>query len=192
MGVNKMYSEYIEHLKETLDEYRFKHSLSVADRAVVLAQKYGADKDKAYLAGLLHDVTKNKSNDEQLQFFEESAIMLSSVEKASPKVWHAISGAAFLENKLNIKDKDILNAVRYHTTGRAGMSLLEKIIYIADFTSADRTYPDVDVLREIVDNSLDEGIIYALKYTIVSLCNKNQLVHPDTLDAYNKLTLDRK
>ena len=72
------------------------------------------------------------------------------------------------------------------------MSLLEKIVYIADFTSRDRKYPDVDVLRQIADRSLDEALIYALRHTIVSLGNKTQLIHPDTLSAYNQLLSDRK
>lgn len=190
--MNKKYSEYIELLRTKLDDYRFQHSLAVADRAVILAEKYGAHKEKAYLAGLLHDITKNLSDEEQLHFFDSSAIMLSTVEKESPKVWHAISGGEFIKNELKIKDSDIINAVRYHTTGRANMSLLEKVIYIADFTSLDRKYPDVDILRQIADKDLDEALIYALRYTIVSLGNKTKHIHPDTLSAYNQLLSDRK
>lgn len=184
--INK-YKKFVDIIREKNDDYRFEHSLAVADRAVVLAEKYGADKDKAYLAGLLHDITKNLSDNEQLQFFSSSAIMLSNAEKVSPKVWHAISGAYYLKNVLLIDDQEIINAVRYHTTGRENMSLLEKIIYIADFTSKDRTYPDVDILREMTNNNLDDGVIYALNYTIASLVKKNQVVHPDTLSAYNQL-----
>lgn len=190
--MNKKYDKYIELLKGMLDDYRFKHSLAVANQAVYLAEKYGADKEKAYLAGLLHDITKNFSNEEQLQFFESSAIMLTSAERASEKVWHAISAASFIEKELNITDREIIDAVRYHTTGRENMSLLQKVIYIADFTSSDRNYPDVDILRSLVEKDLDEGIIYALRYTILSLGNKTQVIHPDTLKAYNQLLLDRK
>lgn len=190
--MNDKYENYITLLKEKLDSYRFEHSLCVAQKAVELAEKYGADKEKAYLAGLLHDITKNLSDSEQLQFFGCSAIMLSSVERVSPKVWHAISGAAYIENELDITDSDIINAVRYHTTGRADMSLLEKIVYIADFTSRDRKYPDVDVLRDIVSKNLDDGIIYALRHTIVTLGGKNMPIHPDTLDAYNYLLTAKK
>ena len=97
-----------------------------------------------------------------------------------------------LAEKLNITDREIIDAVRYHTTGRENMSLLQKVIYIADFTSSDRNYPDVDILRSLVEKDLDEGIIYALRYTILSLGNKTQVIHPDTLKAYNQLLLDRK
>lgn len=192
MNLSEKYCEYIALLKGKLDNYRYNHSIAVAEKAVELAKLYGADTEKAYVAGLLHDIQKNLSNDEQLLFFSASAIMLTDVEKASPKVWHAISGAVYIKNELKLNDEDIINAVRYHTTGRAGMSLLEKVIYIADFTSCDRSYPDVEVLRNIVKESLDEGLIYALRHTIVSLGTKTQPIHPDTLSAYNELLSVRK
>lgn len=192
MEFNEKYSEYIALLRERLDDYRFEHSIAVANQSVKLAIRFGANSEKAYVAGLLHDICKNLKKEEQLQFFSCSAIMLTDTEKLSPKVWHAISGAQYLKEKLKINDEDIINAVRYHTTGRAGMSLLEKVIYIADLTSLDRNYPDVDVLRKIVESNLDEGLIYALKFTITSLANKEQPIHPDTLNAYNDLIGSRK
>ena len=192
MEFNEKYADYIKLLRERLDDFRFEHSMAVARQAVVLAERFGEDKEKAYAAGLLHDICKNLKREEQLQFFSTSAIMLTETEKNSPKVWHAISGAQFLKDNLKITDQDIINAVRYHTTGRAGMSKLEKIIYIADLTGLDRTYPDVDVLRKIVEESLDEGLIYALKFTVTSLISKEQPIHPDTLNAYNDLIGSRK
>lgn len=192
MELSEKYSEYIALLKEKLDDYRFEHSIAVSQKALELARLYGVDEEKAYVAGLLHDIQKNLSEEEQLLFFSASAIMLTDVEKASPKVWHAMSGAQFIKTELKITDEDIINAVRYHTTGRAGMSTLEKVIYIADFTSRDRKYSDVYVLREIVKKDLDEGVIYALRHTIVSLSTKTQPIHPDTIGAYNELLSVRK
>lgn len=192
MEFNEKYADYIKLLRERLDDFRFEHSMAVARQSVVLAERFGEDKEKAYVSGLLHDICKNLKREEQLQFFSTSAIMLTETEKKSPKVWHAISGAQFLKDNLKITDQDIINAVRYHTTGRAGMSKLEKIIYIADLTGLDRTYPDVDVLRKIVEESLDEGLIYALKFTVTSLISKEQPIHPDTLNAYNDLIGSRK
>ncbi len=192
MEISKKYVSYIALLEERLDDFRFKHSIEVAKQAVILAERFGENKEKAYVAGLLHDICKNLKSEEQLQFLSSSAIMLTDTEKLSPKVWHSISGAVYLRNNLNIEDSDIINAVRYHTTGRAGMSKLEKIIYLADLTSLDRNYADVEVLRKIVENSLDEGLVYALKFTISSLCNKEQPIHPDTLNAYNDLIGSRK
>lgn len=185
------YCKYVKIIREKLDDYRYEHSINVAEKAAEIAGQYGADIEKAYLAGLLHDVTKNLTDEEQLHFFDTFGIMLTDAEKSSPKVWHAISASVFIKEELGIKEKDILDAVRYHTTGRADMSLLEKVVYIADFTSKDRKYPDVDVLRKIVSENLEDGVIYALSYTISSLSGKNKVIHPDTFNAYNQLLLSK-
>ena len=183
------YNNYIELLSSRLDEYRFKHSLCVADEAKRLAEKYGADTEKAYLAGLLHDITKNAPISEHLQIFTQFDIMLNDIEKNAKKLWHAMSGAAYIEHILNISDRDIIAAVRYHTTARAGMTKFEKIIYLADFTSLDRDYDDVGVIRQYVDESLDKAFIYALQYSICDLVNNKKAVHSDTLAAFNEAVL---
>lgn len=180
------YKKYIDLLATRLDEYRFKHSLCVANEAKRLAIKYGEDAEKAYFAGLLHDITKNADLDEHLQIFSQFGIMLNDIEKNAKKLWHAISGAAYIEHILNISDRDIIDAVRYHTTARAGMSKFEKIIYLADFTSLDRTYSDVDVIRQYVDESLEKAFVYALQYSICDLVNSQKAVHLDTVAAYNE------
>ncbi len=182
-----MYTEYIELLKGRLDEYRFTHSLAVADQARYLAEKYGCDCNKAYLAGLLHDITKNESDESHLHLFRKFGIMLTEAERYSNKLWHAISGAAYLKEELKIEDKEIISAVRYHTTAKEDMTKLEKIVYIADFTSLDRKYSDVETVRNLVNESLEKAIIYALKHTINDLTKKNLPIHEDTLKAYNFL-----
>ena len=182
-----MYNEYIEILKSRLNVNRFYHSMCVADEAKRLAEKYGADVDKAYLAGLLHDITKNASKDEHLQIFSQFGIMLNDIEKNAEKLWHAMSGAAYVEHILNINDAEIISAIRDHTTAKADMSLLEKIIYLADFTSADRDYDDVSVIRQYVDESLDKAFVYALQYSICDLVNNKKCVHLDTLAAFNQV-----
>lgn len=180
-----MYSEYKAILKDRLNEKRYYHSLCVADEAVRLSEKYGCDKDKAYLAGLLHDITKNSSPEEHLKIFNDFGIILNDIEKNAQKLWHAISGAAYIENILAIKDTEIIDAVRYHTTAKDNMSLLAKILYLADFTSIDRDYSDVSVIRSLVDKSLDEAFIYALQYSICDLVDNKKAVHIDTINAYN-------
>lgn len=183
------YTEYKELLKNRLTPKRYNHSLCVADEAVRLAEKYGGDVEKAYLAGLLHDITKNATPQEHLHIFEEFGIMLNSVEKNAEKLWHAISGAAFIKHKLNICDNEIITAVRFHTTARKGMTLLEKLLYLADFTSADRDYDDVDIMRQKVDISIQSALEYALSYTINDLVSQNKPLHIDTVEAYNEITL---
>ncbi|MBE6728837.1 MAG: HD domain-containing protein [Ruminococcaceae bacterium] len=185
--MDKKYNEYISAIRQQLDDYRFNHSLAVAKKAVELAKLYSEDIEKAYVAGLLHDITKNEDDAWQLKFFDSSAIMLKDYEKVSPKVWHSISAAHYIKINLGITDNDIINAVRYHTTGRVDMSLLEKIVYLADFTSEDRTYPDVDILRKKTLSNLDDALLYALRHTIVTLSQKTMAIHPDTLAAYNQI-----
>ncbi len=181
--------EYKGILEEKLTAKRYFHSLCVADEAQRLAERYGADSKKAYLAGLLHDITKNLPENQHLKIFDDFGIMLTDIEKNAFKLWHAMSGAAYLEKVLDINDSEILSAVRYHTTAKENMSLLEKVLYIADFTSKDRDYDDVDVMRKLADESLESAMIYALKYTIKELCDKNAAIHPDTVKAYNQLML---
>lgn len=176
-------------LRDKLDDYRYNHSLCVAEEAKRLALRYNEDSCKVYIAGLLHDITKNDSESEHLRNFERFGIILSDIEKGSQKLWHAISGAAYVNKVLNVSDADIVTAIRYHTTARANMSLMEKIIYLADFTSADRNYSDVDVMRKLVDISFDKAMIYSLSYTIKNLVSKGCPIHPDTLSAYNELTI---
>ena len=183
------YQEYKDILKSKLIEKRYNHSLCVADEALRLANKYGGDPEKCYLAGLLHDITKNVNEEEHLKIFETFGIILSCVEKNAKKLWHAMSGEAYLRYVLGIKDEEVLDAIRYHTTAKENMTLTTKILYLADFTSADRDYEDVEVIRSLADKSLEEAIIYALKYSIVDLVNRNKAVHIDTLQAYNSYCL---
>ena len=185
------YSNYVELLKEFLNEDRFNHSLCVARQAEYLANKYGADKNKAYLAGLLHDITKNKSLNQHLKILDEFGIILTDADK-NPNLLHAISGSAYLKFILKIDDNDILNSVRYHTTGRANMSLLEKVVYLADFTSEDRNYKDIDIMRGLADTDIDKAIFYSLTYTINKLVSLKTSIHPDTVDAYNEIVIKHK
>lgn len=176
-------------LRRRLKPKRFDHSLAVAEEAVRLAERYGVDVQKARTAGLLHDVMKNTPPEEQLRVLANYHVAMSDVERGAEKLYHAMSGAAFAEHVLGITDRDVLNAVRYHTTARAGMSPLEKVLYLADFTSADRDYDDVDVMRRLVDVSMEEAMAYALAYTIKDLVKKKKPIHPDTVAAFNEVMM---
>ena len=107
------------------------------------------------------------------------------LEKNNKKVYHQMSGAAYVKGVLNIDDEDILSAIRFHTTGHADMTDFEMLIYLADLTSEERDYPDVDTVRALADKSLLEAMLYALRFTIRDLAGKNSLIHPDTLHCYN-------
>lgn len=183
MVYNKDYYESL--IKSRLSEYRFTHSMNVAKSAVELAEKYGADKEKAYIAGVLHDIMKEENLDVQREFIEKNGEKMTFLELNSKSVYHQMSGSAYAKLELNIDDEDILNAIRFHTTGRRGMTLLEKVIYTADFISAERNYPDVDVMRAKAKVSLEDAMLYSLKYTINDLTSKTAVIHPDTIECYN-------
>ena len=183
------YEKIKKILSQRLTQKRYIHSLAVADEALRLAKAHGVDCEKAYLCGLLHDITKNSSREEHLNIFSEFDIMLNDIEIRSHKLWHAISGSAYVRYILKIDDEEIYDAIRYHTTAKPNLSLLSKILYLADFTSADRDYPDVDVMRKLVDESLDKAYAYALSYTVKELAQKGAAVHLDTILAYNEVVL---
>ncbi|MBP1574996.1 MAG: bis(5'-nucleosyl)-tetraphosphatase (symmetrical) YqeK [Oscillospiraceae bacterium] len=151
-------------LKSRMNEHRYAHSLNVAERAVFLAKKYGADPKKAEFAGLIHDICKGIPNEEQLSIIKNAGIELYEDTLKSPALWHSIAGAVYCEHELGVTDKDVLNAVRYHTSGRGKMSILEKVIYMADLTSAERNYPDAEYTRNLTDYNLDEGIAYGVRW----------------------------
>lgn len=179
---------YIADLRARLDDYRFVHSMNVADTCRQLAQIYGEDEEKAYYTGLLHDIFKNEPKEKLLAFFEENGIVLTDCERSAPKLWHAMAGSVYLQQTYGF-DADFINAVRYHTTGRAGMSLLEKIVFCADFISAERDYPGVDDMRERVTISLEFCMEEGLRFTIDELVNALLPVHPDTIHAFNDICL---
>lgn len=176
---------YINLIKGRLSEYRFHHSMCVADKAKKLAKKYGVDEEKAYVCGILHDIMKEETLEQQRSIIEENGYKMTPLEINNKNIYHQMSGASYVKNYLNIDDNDIINGIRYHTTGREGMTDFEMVIYLADFTSADRNYPDVEKMREETDKGLLQGMLYSLRYTIVSIASQNRQIHPDTLNCFN-------
>ena len=181
------YKAYEEIISKRMKSARFKHSKNVAKEAVRLAKKYGADPKKAEIAGILHDATKETDEKEQMALIRRAGIELSEMERSSPKLWHAISGSAFVQVELDVTDPEIIDAIRYHTTGRAGMTLLDKVIFIADFTSADRDYDGVDKMRKVADKDLDEAVLEGMSFTIADLSQRKLTIAPDTFRGYNEM-----
>lgn len=183
------YETYRALLREKLDDYRYAHSINVSETAAELAKKYGADEKKAYEAGLLHDVMKNAQEEEVFSLLNAHGIEMTELEKKSPKLWHAIAGSVYCRYELEIEDEEVLSAIRYHTTGRAGMTLLEKVIFVADFISADRNYTGVEEMRARAEESLESAAQEGLRFTIQELSTLNRCIHPDTVNAYNDILL---
>ena len=183
------FEKYIELAKQFETPKRFHHSMCVADKARSLAEKYGGcDPDKAYLAGVLHDIMKNKSEDYLLSLFAKFDIILDEVETKAKKLWHAIAGAAYISGELGIDDPELIDAVRYHTTAKPEMSALCKILYVADFTSEDRDYEGVEEVRRAADEDINKAVYIGLQFTVLDLAERNLPIHKDTLFAYNKYT----
>lgn len=173
-------------IKSKMGEKRYIHTLNVADESIKLAKRYNVDSEKAYLAGLLHDICKEVPQVEQYEYVFKSNMDVSYVEKVVYKLWHGIAGAYYVKNELHIDDEDILNAIRYHTTGRAGMSRLEEIVYVADLVSAERDYDGVEEVRILAYKGLDEVMLFALKYSMNEVMKKSSMIPINTLEAYNQ------
>lgn len=188
----KTVEEYKKIIRPFLSDKRYLHSLCVSESAAALAEKYGANVEKAKTAGILHDIMKDMPPEDQQMMMTRYDIVLSDVERSAPKLWHAMLAAAYLENELKITDRDILNAVRYHTTARENMSLLEKVLFIADFVSADRDYPGVETMRRAARVSLEEAMVEGITFNIRDLAENYRPIHPDTILAYNQIILAYK
>lgn len=179
------YSQLEAEVKTHLTEKRFYHSQCVSAEAVRLAQRYGADVEKARLAGILHDIMKDTPVEEQLKILTDSGIILTDTQRRNRKLWHALSGAAYLRNKLGITDTQILSAVECHTSGKGNMTLLDKVLFVADYISADRDYPGVEEMRRLAESSLEEAMVEGIRYTVDELMSQNLPVAAESVDAYN-------
>lgn len=179
----------IAFLEQHLSKKRFQHSCNVARAAKQLAQRYGADQEKAYFAGLLHDICKEQPFEEQRELMLAGDFAPDEAELHSRKLWHGIAGAYFIQTEFDVTDRDILNAVRFHTVGREGMSLLEEIIYIADMISDERDYKGVTKMRKLAFEDLQAAMLTALTDAIGSVLKKGGMIPQYTIAAYNSYLL---
>ncbi len=180
------YGEYEQEVKRHLTEKRFYHSQCVAACAAQLAERYGAGVEKARLAGLLHDIMKDTEEEEQLKIMERFGIMLSQAQLRGPKLWHALSGAAYIEYILGVGDREIVDAVACHTGGKAGMGLLDKVLFVADYISSDRDYPGVERMRELAKSSLEAAMVEGIAFTVSEKTRAGQTLDPQCICAYNE------
>ncbi len=185
-------NEIITWLKENLNEERFEHSLGVAEKAKELAIKFGLDKEKAELAGLVHDCAKCLSKEELIEIMDKYC-SVESCEKINPKTFHAPAGAYVAKKEFNIEDKEILSAIRWHTIGHNNMTNFEKVIFIADKIEQ-RTRPKemIDFISPCLeeDKGLNKALLACYKLTIKSLVDRNLKICINTIDLYNELLND--
>ena len=177
--------QYKEIIRPFLSDKRFRHYVYVAEECIALASRYGVDEKKAETVGILHDIMKELPKEEQLKMMEDSGIILTDEERDVPKLWHAKCGYLYMKQVLHIEDEEMLNAVLYHTTARAHMTQLDKVLFVADFISMDRDYEGVEKLRDLARESLDKAVLEGLIFSIQDLTSAHKTVHPDSVAAYN-------
>jgi predicted HD superfamily hydrolase involved in NAD metabolism len=183
--------QIIKYLKDALSNQRYEHSLRVRDTSVELAKHYGADPNKASLAGLVHDCAKNMKDEEIINIIEKYGHNIEGIYKRTPNLMHGLAGALIGRHIMGIEDEDVFNAVCYHTTGRKNMTILEKIIYIADYIEPMRNFPGVEELRKATYINIDEALLLSFDNTIKYVIDRGQLLHLDTIEARNSILCDR-
>ena len=165
---------------------RVAHVLGCRDTAVALAQRWGADVTDAARAGLLHDITKALNGDLQLTLCNAYGIILDAFSKENTKTLHALTGALVAERVFG-ESQAVVNAIRHHTTGKAGMSVLEKIIYVADYMEPNRDFPGVDKLRQLAFEDLDGALRLGLTMTLELLQRQGSAISPASREALDWL-----
>ena len=177
-----------ELLKSRLKPGRFEHSLGVAETAAELAGRFGIDREKARIAGLLHDCAREFQNSSMLEEAEKRGIPVGPVERAMPLLLHAYIGAHRVKELYGVEDEEISQSIWRHTVGGPAMTRLDKVIYFADMIEPHRDYPEVKQLRKLARTAeLDEMLLVGLTESIRFVLDKNHLIHPDTVTARNEL-----
>lgn len=188
--------KFVETVHRLEKPARFAHSMNVAARAEELAERYGENPTLCRVAGILHDVCKNLPDKEQFSLVKrlrgpiKNDIMNDKSFGLVPPIWHGPAAAAYIWEELGVYNRDILYSVAYHTTGRAGMSLFEKIIYIADLTSAERDYPDAREVRDLADRDLDAALRCSLEFTLNKMRTNATPMTRDTLETMREYGID--
>ena len=177
------YQQAEDMVRRTLSPKRFQHTMNVKKLAVRMAQHYGVDTEKAALAAILHDSAKELPRTELLQIMQDNAIIKKGTQNRPEPVWHGICAAILAKTQWNVQDEEILSAIACHTTGKEKMSKLDKILFLADMTSAERDYPGVEELRSLEMRNLDKAMIQALKMTISFVEQKNAIEDPESAKA---------
>lgn len=180
------FEKVYEIVKSKLSEKRFYHSVCTMERCVEYAKIYGIDEEIAKLVGIAHDIVKETPKELCLEEAKKYQVELDEIEKVALPLVHAKVGAEVCRKEFGFTE-EMVNAVKYHTTGRENMSVLEKITYLADATGNDREYEESKVAYEMAKSDLDKALIYFFKKTIEWTIEDEKLLHPDTIKAYNYL-----
>lgn len=178
------YEELYEDVKKMLSEKRFNHSERVLKRAIEYANIYNVDIETVKLAAIAHDIAKELTEEENQEYISKYNIKLDDIEKVNKSLLHAKIGAYICKEKYGFTD-DMVNSVRYHTTGRENMSVLEKIVYLADATEEGRKEYIVSEYVDLINKDIDKGMVEISKWVMNKLLKNNKVIHLDTIKCYN-------
>lgn len=173
--------------RKLLGDKRYQHTLNVRKMAVKLAKIYGEDEDRAALAALLHDCAKEKSKSELLEILRQYPELSDGAETRPSPVWHGVAAAILARTQWGVTDEAVLSAIACHTSGKPGMTRLDKIVYLADMTSAERSWDGVEALRKLEKKDLDAAMLRALEQTVRFVKQQEKPVDPTSLAAYEDI-----
>lgn len=179
--------ELIAKVSGQMPEKRWKHTLGVMESAVKLAKKYGADPVKADVAAILHDVAKYWPVGQMRAVIKESSEGNKALLQHDKHLWHAEAGFIAARTDYGVEDVDVLNAIRWHTSGRERMSLLDKVVCLADYIEPSRAFPSVDKIRELAQHSMEEALVAGFDSTICLLLEQRKVIYPLTVLSRNDL-----
>ena len=192
MNINQMEKK----IKETLSERRYAHSVGVMEVAIAMAEHFGADVEKARIAGLLHDCAKEVDKDEAVNLCDILGIEIDDEKRVQKGLLHADLGAEFIKRDYGIDDKEIYDAIKYHTMGRCDMTMLDKIIYLADFIEPNRKeFDGLSELKKLCFEDLDKAMLFAVNLSISFVLQKGKTLHKQTIETkeyFTKLIDERK
>ncbi len=181
---------FLNKLETMLDKDRLSHSIGVCETAKKLAEINNADVKKAEIAGLIHDCAKCFSDEKLIEIAKKNGIEIDDVSRAQPNLLHGPVGAIIAKEEFLVDDEETLNSIKYHTTGCENMSLLDKIIYLADYIEPNRHFPNVYDIRRAAYKNIDEGLMLALNNTIEFVIKRGLLIDIKTIKARNSLIID--
>ncbi|WP_018765861.1 MULTISPECIES: bis(5'-nucleosyl)-tetraphosphatase (symmetrical) YqeK [Bacillus] len=174
----------LEIVKQQMHEKRYIHTIGVMETAIELAKLYGVDEKKAEMAAIFHDYAKCRPIQEMEDIIKQEELPQDLLHY-NKELWHAPVGAYLVEKEVGITDSEILQAITYHTSGHEEMTMLDKVIYVADYIEPGRKFPGVEEARKLAQEDINKALLFALKRTIQFLMEKDQTIYPLTFQTYN-------
>lgn len=183
--------DILREVRTKIKPSRFEHILRVEECALDLAERYGADPEACSLAAILHDYAKDLKREAMEEIIRREDWNPELLQYGS-QIWHGPAGAYFAEKRFGVEDPDILAAIRQHTIGGRKMPLISKVLFIADYIEAGRTFPGVEEARQLTHESLERAALYKIKHTLIHLVQREAVIYPETLSVYNSWVRNRE